>query len=90
MAFPRKNLAPKAAMYKRKLNQITIFEDPAMFGGIALNPENEWVKLAKLIPWWAFEEKYAEQFSSETGQLVDSFRVALGSQLIKEKYHFSD
>lgn len=61
-----------------------------MFGGIALNPENEWVKLAKLIPWWAFEEKYAEQFSSETGQLVDSFRVALGSQLIKEKYHFSD
>lgn len=55
-------------MYKRKLNQITIFEDPAMFGGIALNPENEWVKLAKLIPWWAFEEKYAEQFPAPTGQ----------------------
>ena len=29
----RKNLAPEAAMYKRKLNQVTIFEDPAMFGG---------------------------------------------------------
>ena len=77
-------------MYKRKLNQITIFEDPAMFGGIALNPENEWVKMAKLIPWWAFEEKYAEQFPSETGQPADSLRMALGSQLIKERYHFSD
>ena len=31
--FPRKNLAPEAAMYKRKLNPVTIFEDPAMFGG---------------------------------------------------------
>lgn len=77
-------------MYKRKLNQITIFEDPAMFGGITLNPENEWVKLAKLISWWAFEEKYAEQFPSRTGQPADSFRMALGSQLIKEQYHFSD
>ena len=77
-------------MYKRKLNQITIFEDPAMFGGIALNPENEWVRMAKLIPWWAFEEKYAEQFPSETGQPADSLRMALGSQIIKERYHFSD
>ena len=77
-------------MYKRKLNQVTIFEDPAMFGGISLNPNNAWVKLANLIPWWAFEEKYAEQFPSDTGQPADSLRVALGSQLIKEKYHFSD
>lgn len=38
-------------MYKRKSNQISVFEDPTMFGGIPLNPENEWVKLAKLIPW---------------------------------------
>ena len=77
-------------MYKRKLNQVTIFQDPAMFGGISLNPNNTWVKLANLIPWWAFEEKYAEQFPSETGQPAGSLRVALGSQLIKEKYHFSD
>ena len=54
----------EAAMYKRKLNQVSIFENPAMFGGIALNPENEWVKLAKTIPWWVFEKKYAEQFPS--------------------------
>lgn len=77
-------------MYKRKLNQVSIFENPAMFGGIALNPENEWVKLAKLIPWWVFEKKYAEQFPSNMSQPADSVRAALGSQVIKEKYQFSD
>ena len=77
-------------MYKRKLNQVDMFENPAMFGGIALNPENEWVKLAGIIPWWVFEKKYAEQFPSNKGQPADSLRVALGSQIIKEKYQFSD
>ncbi len=77
-------------MYKRKLNQVSIFENPAMFGGIALNPENEWVKLAKMIPWWVFEKKYAEQFPLNMGQPADSLRVALGSQVIKDKYQFSD
>ena len=77
-------------MYKRKLNQVSIFENPAMFGGIALNPENEWVKLAKMIPWWVFEKKYAEQFPSNMGQPADSLRVALGSQVIKDRYQFSD
>ena len=68
-------------MYKRKLNQVSIFENPAMFGGITLNPENEWVKLAKMIPWWVFEKKYAEQFPSNMGQPADSVRAALGSQV---------
>lgn len=77
-------------MYKRKLNQVDMFENPAMFGGIALNPENEWVKLAGIIPWWVFEKKYAEQFSSNKGQPACSLRQALGSQIIKEKYRFSD
>ena len=77
-------------MYKRKLNQVSVFDNPTMFGGIALNPENEWVRLAKIIPWWVFEKKYAEQFPSNTGQPACSLRQALGSQIIKEKYQFSD
>ena len=77
-------------MYKRKLNQVDMYENPAMFGGIALNAENEWVKLAGIIPWWVFEKKYAEQFPSNKGQPACSLRQALGSQIIKEKYRFSD
>lgn len=77
-------------MYRRKLNQVTIYEDPAMFGGLALNPDNEWVKLAKLIPWWAFEERYAALFSEKKGQPACNVRMALGACLIKEKYRLSD
>ena len=77
-------------MYKRKLNQVRVFDNPAMFGGIPLDPENEWVKLAGMIPWWVFEKKYAGQFPSGTGQPACSLRMALGSQLIKDRYRFSD
>ena len=48
-------------MYKRYLNQISLLDEPEYFGGIALDKENEWVKLAKLIPWHEFEEEYAVQ-----------------------------
>ena len=59
---------PEAAMYKRKLNQVSLFDNPAMFGGIAPDPENAWVKQAGIIPRQVFEEKYAERFPSNTGQ----------------------
>ena len=77
-------------MYKRKPNQVSVFDNPAMFGGILLDPENEWVKLAGIIPWWVFEKKYARQFSSNIGQPAGGLRMALGSQLIKDRYQFSD
>ena len=77
-------------MYKRHLNQINLLDEPEYFGGIALDPDNEWVKLAKLIPWHQFEEEYATSFPSGTGQPACSFRMALGSLLIKERYQFSD
>ena len=80
----------EGTMYRRRQNQTSFFDDPAMFGGLKLNPENEWVKLAKLIPWWAFEERYAALFSEKMGQPACSVRMALGACLIKEKYQFSD
>ncbi len=76
---PHKTLHLEDGMYKRKSNQVSIFDDSAMFGGIPLNPENEWVKLAKLIPWWVFEEKYADSFvghRSAGGQSADGTGVA--------------
>lgn len=77
-------------MYKRHLNQINLLDEPEYFGGIALDSDNEWVKLAKLIPWHQFEEEYATSFASGTGQPACSFRMALGALLIKERYQFSD
>ena len=77
-------------MYKRHLNQISLLDEPEYFGGITLDPDNEWVKLAKMIPWYRYEEEYASCFPSGTGQPACSFRMALGTLLIKERYQFSD
>ena len=77
-------------MYKRHLNQINLLDEPEYFGGIALDKDNEWVKLAKMIPWHEFEDEYADLFPSSTGQPACSVRLALGSLLIKERYQFSD
>ena len=85
-----KTLHMEDTMYKRHLNQISLLDEPEYFGGIPLDKENEWVKLAKLIPWHEFEDEYANQFSSKTGQPACSVRMALGSLLIKDRYQFSD
>lgn len=77
-------------MYKRHSGQISMLENPEMFGGLALNPKNEWIRLSHLVPWAEFEERYAKQFKSHTGQPACSARMALGSLLIKERNKFSD
>jgi transposase, IS5 family len=59
------------------------------FGG-KLSSDNRWVKLAKLIPWETVEANYAEQFSATMGAPAKSFRVALGTLIIKEKLGTSD
>jgi transposase, IS5 family len=59
------------------------------FGG-KLSSDNRWVKLAKLILWETLEAKYAEQFSATMGAPAKSFRVALGTLIIKEKLGTSD
>lgn len=77
-------------MYKRHSSQMSLFDEPEMFGTLPLDPNNEWVKLSKLIPWAEFEYRYEENFESGTGQPACSARMALGSLLIKEDYQCSD
>lgn len=59
------------------------------FGG-QLNGENRWVKLAEAIPWESVETEYAQQFSEGLGAPAKSFRLALGTLIIKEKLGTSD
>lgn len=58
--------------------------------GLHMNPENRWVKLADLIPWGVFEEKYAELFPSSTGNVAKPLQMALGSLIIQAKFQYSD
>jgi len=78
-------------MNKSRKGQQNLLEDARVFGGVKLDPNNEWVKLGAMIPWDKFEEEYGATFTGEgTGHVAKSARMALGTLLIKERYQFSD
>jgi hypothetical protein len=53
-------------MYKRHTGQVSMLESPEMFGSLPLDPNNEWIKLSKFVPWREFDLKYAK--TSEAGK----------------------
>ena len=73
-------------MYKRN-DQLKIEDFVFPYG--KLNPENEWVRLAALVPWDAVEERYAAQFENN-GHPAHPARVALGALIIKQRLGCSD
>ena len=73
-------------MYKKEIQ--LAFEDFVFpFGD--LNPENEWVKLAGLVPWETVEREYAKQLVNN-GHPAHSARIALGALIIKQRLKCSD
>ena len=52
-------------MYKKDDGQITIAEFNSPFG--KLDKENRWMKIADMIPWHRYEEKYAGRFCENNG-----------------------
>ena len=77
-------------MYKKhrsKQQSLTDFNQPF---GLTLNSENRWVKLAELVPWTEFEDKYAMHFVKPRGGVAKPFRMALGALIIQSKTGLSD
>ena len=54
-----------------------------------LDPENDWVKLAELVPWDVAEERYAARFVNN-GHPAHPARMALGALLIQRRLKCSD
>ena len=73
-------------MYKKETQ--LAFED-FIFPFGELDSENEWVKLAGLIPWDTVEREYAKQFV-DNGHPAHSARIALGALIIKQRLKCSD
>ncbi len=71
---------------------MTMFETPEKFMMLSgLDPNNRWVKMSKLIPWDLVEEKYAKNFKETPfSRPAKPARMAIGTQIIKEKYVLSD
>ncbi|MBN2983486.1 MULTISPECIES: IS5 family transposase [Cohnella] len=60
------------------------------FGG-KLDEENRWVRLARLVPWAAAEQKYGQFFKNTfRGQQTISLRTGLGALLIQERMQLTD
>lgn len=73
-------------MYKKETQ--LAFED-FVFPFGKLDAENEWVKLADLVPWETVEREYAKQFV-DNGHPAHSARIALGALIIKQRLKCSD
>jgi hypothetical protein len=76
------------AVYRPQSEQVSIFEDEKVFQFQGLDSTNDWVKLAKMIPWAELERRYAQTFTSEVGNVGKSARMAIGALVIKERYGF--
>ena len=57
--------------------------------GLHMNPNNRWIKLADLIPWDEYEERYASRFTSTLGNAAKPCRMALEALIIQKKLGFS-
>jgi hypothetical protein len=76
-------------MYRGKDRQaLSLFSELFPFGG-KLDPENRWLKIAKLIPWDEIECKYKKFFSEKGRPSLDS-RLVIGILLLKHMTGFSD
>lgn len=67
---------------------LPLFEFKLPFGG-ALDSENRWIKMAKLIPWDEVEADYCRHFG-DTGNDANPARMALGALIIKERLKLTD
>ena len=79
-------------MYRRqRTNQMTIEDFMLPFGG-KLNADNQWIKLAELMPWDEIDKKYRERFKrkSNYGQVPIDSRVAFGALYIQTKCGLTD
>jgi hypothetical protein len=63
-------------------NQLDIFNFKTKFES-KLDPNNRWVKMAKLLEWDKFAMVYGENFSSTMGAKGISARIVIGALIIK-------
>jgi len=70
-------------MFKyRSQKQLSIFDFHTDFES-KLDPDNRWVKMAKLLDWDKLAEVYAKNFSSTMGASSIDARIVIGALIIK-------
>ncbi|MDI9498097.1 MAG: transposase [Bacillota bacterium] len=77
-------------MYAHDSRQVAFHDDPRLFSPLALDADNRWVKLARIIPWSLAEKAYRKNLKSNRGERAKSVRLALGCLIVKEQLQLSD
>ena len=77
-------------MYFTEVKDQMVMEHFSMPFGGKLDPDNRWVRLAKIMPWDRIEEIYIRTMSTETGRRAFPSRIAFGSIFIKEYENLTD
>jgi len=75
-------------MYRSEVGQLRIL-DYTLEEPFKLDPENRWVKKARVVPWEMAEEKYRHMFQ-KNGRPAKQIRMALGALIIQETLKCSD
>ena len=70
-------------------NQVSI-DDFLIPQGKQLNPENRWIKLAKIIPWDELSLVYSKKMSKKMGRKGITPRIVIGAVIIKHMKSLSD
>ena len=79
-------------MYKTpdyEYEQLSFFNFNATCG-MQLDPENEWIRISKQLPWRAWEAQYVLLFPSDTGNVAKPCRLALGSLILQLRMGYKD
>ena len=58
--------------------------------GMQLDPDNEWLRISKSLPWKAWESLYSSIFPSTTGNVAKPCRMMLGSMIIQLRMGYTD
>ena len=77
-------------MYRGKNHQQLEFPDFYLPFSGHLDPENRWIKLARLVPWELAQQIYHTDLCEDFGAPIVPARTALGALLIKERLGLTD
>ena len=58
--------------------------------GMQLDPDNEWICIARKLPWRAWESLYSVLFPSGTGNVAKPCMMVIGSLIIQMRMGFTD
>ena len=58
--------------------------------GMQLDPDNEWIRISKRLPWRAWESLYSVLFQSDTGNVAKPCRMVIGSLILQMRMGFTD